>query len=291
MARNSGSISGFQSPKKMCFSSRSLLKKCFLRQSKEICRLKIGDNLVSVVDQSANWSCQLLWVRCFVFCSNLHQVCSTYEVCVNGEGQGQGILYKSFSCFESQGQCINFLQNPDALWSQKKLRILPSLWLNNFNLSFYAGLNICLSCKMSGSECYWLPENRFQIGPQMMRSWEFAFKVLQKLGWRVTAQEQGVSEISTQPRQSQGALIFGMHCSKGIPFLKHWQHFSSFFFPLHQAGTTEKKKKKMWGILKSEMVIDHFGKRNRHWSGCFGFSKCPAVCRGQIPLDNVTYRH
>jgi hypothetical protein len=36
-----------------------------------------------------------------------------------------------------------------------------------------------------------------------------------------------------------------MHCSKGIPFLKHWQHFSSFFSPLHQAGITEKKEKEV----------------------------------------------
>jgi hypothetical protein len=36
-----------------------------------------------------------------------------------------------------------------------------------------------------------------------------------------------------------------MHCSKGIPFLKYWQHFSSFFFPLHQAGITEKEEKEV----------------------------------------------
>jgi hypothetical protein len=36
-----------------------------------------------------------------------------------------------------------------------------------------------------------------------------------------------------------------MHCSKGIPCPKHWQHFSSFVFPSQQAGITKKEEKEV----------------------------------------------
>jgi hypothetical protein len=94
-----------------------------------------------------------------------------------------------------------------------------------------------------------------------------------KTRWRVTAQEQGVPQISAQPRQSQGALIFGNALLQGYTFPEVLAAFFFIFFSPYTKQVSQKKKKKRWGILKSEMVIEHFGKQNPHWSGCFSFSK------------------
>jgi len=68
--------------------------------------------------------------------------------------------------------------------------------------------------------------------------------VLLKLGGRVTAQEQGVPEISGQPRQSQRGTYFGNALLQGYTLPKALAAFFFIFFSLTASRYHKKRRKR-----------------------------------------------
>jgi hypothetical protein len=75
------------------------------------------------------------------------------------------------------------------------------------------------------------------------------------------------------PTHGGGPLILGMSCPKAITRANHWHFYFIFHFsPMIPSTDLGKKKGRRGGRFENEMPT-------------------PAICRGQIPLDNVPSRY
>ncbi len=185
----------------------------------------------------------------------------------------------------------HFLQHPDALWWQKKPRILQSLWLNNLNWAFVQIWIFACHAKCLGLNAIDCQKTDFRLVLKWWEAENLHSRVTLKTWGKGNSPGAGCSWNKRSTKAEPRGTYFGNALLQGYTLPKALAAFFFIFLSLTASRYHNKKKKKRWDILKSEMAIEHFGKWNVHWSGCFGFSKCPAVCRGQIPLDNVTSGH
>jgi hypothetical protein len=150
----------------------------------------------------------------------------------------------------------HFLKHPDALWWQKKPRILPSLWLNNFNWAFMQVWIFACHAKCLGLNAIDCQKTDFRLVLKWWEAENLHSRGTLKTWGKGNSPGAGCSWNKRSTKAEPRGTYFGNALLQGYTFPEGLAAFFFIFFPLHQAGITGKKEKE----------VRHFEKWNGHWA-------------------------